>query len=324
MYESFAAVLDVAIQDRGVGVQPQLVRDAVHVQPDVRADLALEGLVVDAVVEDFGPAAGERAQPRLFEPLEDPADARGAVGRLVDLGDLGDVDDLHGGEGLDVQVRAEVFGGAADGAHQVGVVLPGEVGMQAADDVHLRGAGLHCQARLAPDVLKCARVGLVVALPGVEVAELAGQGADVGVVEVTVDVVVGDVAGETLAERVGELAHPPQVVRPIQRQAVVDREPPPGVQRVPHGCECGIEGRGGGERGGHGGVGSENRVKPTDSTARRFGNRAANPCARTVSAAGGGESVRGVRAEGRLNVPMGWLRGQVNGTFGYDVSAVWG
>jgi hypothetical protein len=55
----------VPVEDRRVGVEPQLVRDEVDVEPLVGADLALVRLVVDAVVEDLGAAAGERAEPRL-------------------------------------------------------------------------------------------------------------------------------------------------------------------------------------------------------------------------------------------------------------------
>ena len=110
MHKPLAPVLDVAVEDGRVGVQAQFVRDAVNVEPDVGANLALEGLIVDAVVEDLGPAAGERTEPRGFEPLENPADslatALGPFGGLIDLGDAGEVDNLDGGEGLDVQVAA--------------------------------------------------------------------------------------------------------------------------------------------------------------------------------------------------------------------------
>ena len=61
------AVLDVAVEDGGVGVEAEFVGGAVDIEPDVGADLALEGLIVDAVVEDFCAAAGERAEAGCLE-----------------------------------------------------------------------------------------------------------------------------------------------------------------------------------------------------------------------------------------------------------------
>jgi hypothetical protein len=52
--DAFFGALDVAIEHRGVGVDAQGVGGAVDLEPLVGADLALEDLVVDAVVEDFG------------------------------------------------------------------------------------------------------------------------------------------------------------------------------------------------------------------------------------------------------------------------------
>ncbi len=113
MDEAVVAGLDVAVEDRGVGVEAEFVRHAVDIEPDVGADLALVGLVVDAVVEDFGPAAGERAKPGLLEPRQHPADplapggaalVAGGTGALVLLGDAREVDDLDRSESLDVQL----------------------------------------------------------------------------------------------------------------------------------------------------------------------------------------------------------------------------
>lgn len=58
--------LDVPVEHRGVGVEAEFMGDAVDIEPDVGADLALVRLVVDAIVEDLGPAAGERAESGLF------------------------------------------------------------------------------------------------------------------------------------------------------------------------------------------------------------------------------------------------------------------
>jgi hypothetical protein len=57
--DAFLHRLHVPIQHRGVGEDAECVGGAVDVEPLVGADLALEDLVVHAVVEDLRAAAGE-------------------------------------------------------------------------------------------------------------------------------------------------------------------------------------------------------------------------------------------------------------------------
>ncbi len=64
-----------------------------------------------------------------------------------------------------------------------------------------------------------------VALFAAEGAELAGRHADVGGVDVAIDVEVGHVAVHPLAHVVGQPAHGQHVVRAIEREAVVGAEP---------------------------------------------------------------------------------------------------
>ncbi len=96
--------------------------------------------------------------------------------------------------------------------------------MQPADGVDLRRAGVHGFAGFFLDVIQIAGVRAVVPLLAVELAELAGEGAYVGVVEVAVDVVVGGPAVEPTADRVGEFADAPNVGRGKEEVAVGERE----------------------------------------------------------------------------------------------------
>ena len=49
----------MAVEHGAVGVEPEFVGDEVDIEPLVGADLGLEGLLVDPLVEDLGPAAGQ-------------------------------------------------------------------------------------------------------------------------------------------------------------------------------------------------------------------------------------------------------------------------
>ena len=98
--------------------------------------------------------------------------------------------------------------------------------VQAADDVHLGAAVLDRLGAAGEDLLVAHHVALRVAQVGAERAERAAIDADVGRVEVRVDVVVGDVAVLALADEVGQLAHFGQRhIGPLEEEAVVEREP---------------------------------------------------------------------------------------------------
>lgn len=250
--EAVVTLFDVAVEKRGVGVEPEFVGDAVHVEPDIGPDFALVGLVVDAVVEDLGPAAGQGPESGGFEFGKNVADAGGTVGLLVDLGDFREVDDFDGSKCFDVEVAAEGAGFLADGADHVGVVGEWEVGVEPADAVHLGSAGLDGAAGLGADVVEVAGVGLGVVLLGVEIAELARECAHVGIVHVAVDVVVGDVAVKPASDAVGEGEDAPDVGGLEQEFPVGEGEPLAGVDFVAECVEALIAPRGVGD--GDGGV----------------------------------------------------------------------
>jgi len=126
------------------------------------------------------------------------------------------VHDLHGGEGLEV----DLGGGVPDRFEHVGVVGERQLGVQAANDVHLGRAGVAGVVRLLDDVVEAVLVCAV--LPGlaVELAELAREDADVAVVQVPVDVVIGPVAVKARAGLVGQVAEGVQVAGAKESEAV--------------------------------------------------------------------------------------------------------
>ena len=260
--EALAALLDVPVQHGGVRVDAQLVRGAVHVQPLVAADLALERLVVHAVVEHLGAAARQAAEARLDQVLQHGLHA--LVALAAALGDALQVDDLHGGERLDVD------GGRllADGAQHVGVVAERKPRMQPAHDVHLGGAALARLACLGADVLQAVLVRAVLVLLAVERAELAAERADVRVVEVPVDVEEHLVAVQAPAHHVRQAHHAVDVRRGEEQGAVrggealarLDLARHLGERRVAARMACCRNGVGG-KRHGRGRIGGDARAR---------------------------------------------------------------
>ncbi len=175
--------------------------------------------------------------------------------------------DLHRGERLDVQPRRRL----ADGAQHVGVVLERQPGVQAAHDVDLGGARLGGLRRLVPDLLDGVLVRAFLAALAVERAERAGQRADVRVVQVAVDVVVGHVAVEPAPHQVRERAHGPDVGCLVQQDPVVhvqaapvgdlpDYRPQPLIE--PRNVSRSMQVGTGAEGGGHGAESYAERARP--------------------------------------------------------------
>ena len=93
------------------------------------------------------------------------------------------------------------------------------------------------------DLLVAHHVALRVAQVGAERAEHAAIDADVGRVEVRVDVVVGEVAVLPLADQVGQLADFGQRhVGPLENEAVVERQPLAGFDLFADGFQDGRRG----------------------------------------------------------------------------------
>ena len=107
---------------------------------------------------------------------------------------------------------------------QINVVLERQIGMQAADDVKL-GDRLGVAGRGGvPDLFQRHGVGAGRVLLASEGAQAAGRYANVGVVNVAVDIEVSDVAVHPLANMVRQPADRQNVTRAVERQRVVSRQ----------------------------------------------------------------------------------------------------
>ncbi len=198
--------LHVAVEHGRVGLDPQGVRDAVDLAPALGVGLArVAQLPGQPGREDLRAAAGHGLQPRRLQP--------GQRFLGLDLPAAPEVVDLGGREGLDLHVRM----GGVDGADDPLVVLERPVRMMAAHDVDLA----HLVADHGHHVLDGVLVGAGRALLAGEVAEGAGEHADVGGRDVAVDDEVDAVALAPGLDVVGQAAEPEQVVRREQREPIL-------------------------------------------------------------------------------------------------------
>ena len=124
--------------------------------------------------------------------------------------------DLDGGKGLDVQLVVEL----PQTADQFQIPLFFQSRMQPADHVNLGDPLLHRTAHGGDDLRNRHLKRVRVALARGERAELAGEDADVRVVDVAIENVGGDVAVLALAHEVRDRADRVQVFRRVEPQRV--------------------------------------------------------------------------------------------------------
>ena len=117
-------------------------------------------------------------------------------------------------------------------AQEIAVPVHGQLGVQPADDVEFGGTFGMSQAGAMPYLFERHGVGGGILGALAEGAQLAGCHADVGRIDVAVDVEIRDVAVQALAHEVGHVADGEQVGGAVQRQAVVIVEPLAGLHFV--------------------------------------------------------------------------------------------
>ncbi len=108
---------------------------------------------------------------------------------------------------------------------QVEVILEWQVGMQAADNVEFGDGFGVARAGGVPDFFQRHGVRAGHVLLAAEGAQAAGGDADIGVIDVPVDVEVSRVTVHAFANVIGQPADCQDVARTIEGERVVDREP---------------------------------------------------------------------------------------------------
>ena len=108
---------------------------------------------------------------------------------------------------------------------QVHVIVEGQIGVEAADNVEFRHRFGPAFARLAEGILERHRVGARGVGLAAERAQFATRDADVGRVDVPVDVKISSRALKFLPDAMRKPAERQQIVRAVKRRAVVEVQP---------------------------------------------------------------------------------------------------
>src|SRR5581483_2073251 len=119
-------VLDVPVEHRAVRFQSEFMRDARSLDPLIAIDLVIANHAADALVEDFGAAAGKRIHSGGLQSLQRFADAQ-----LRALREEGDFDHR---ECFQMNLWEALF----ESRNEIEEVLERQIRMQSAHDVKLR------------------------------------------------------------------------------------------------------------------------------------------------------------------------------------------
>ena len=178
-------------------------------EPLAAVDLVIADNVAHAIGKNFGAAAGKRIHARGLQLFQRLANRK--------LRALRQIRDLDHGEGLEMHLRKTLLQSRA----QIEKILKRQVGMQSADDVKLRDRlGVAGSGRLERLVerhgVSAGRIFLAA-----EGAQAARGHANVGRIDVAIDVEIRLVAMHALADRVGHPAHGENVAGAVQGEGVV-------------------------------------------------------------------------------------------------------
>ena len=211
--DAFFYGFHMAVKHGGVGTQADAMSLFGHVEPHAAADLVVADDSAHAGMENFRAAAGTGIHARFLH-LEQ---------RFVDgkLSDAREIVHLDHREGFQVHVRD----GAASGRESVrGKNRNGRSGCRPPTMWNsVAPSRTPCAARsyISSSVKVYAPGESGIAAKG---AKLAVRDADVGGIDVAIDVVIGDVAVALFADVVGQPADGKQIGRLVERDAVVKGE----------------------------------------------------------------------------------------------------
>jgi len=191
-----------AAEHHGRGsAKPQRVRRAMHFDPVIGRRLEAADAAPHIVVQDLGPAAGNRIEAGVPQPGDGVANTQ--------LADLGNVHDLGRGE----TVAPDLGKAVLDGAQQIFVPLDLQVGVQAALHEDAGAAEVERLLDLLENHFLRMEVAFGVAHRPVERAKAAVFRAEVRIVDIAVDDVADDAMRVQLAAHcIGGHADADQVV----------------------------------------------------------------------------------------------------------------
>src|ERR1039458_8801120 len=183
--------------------------EAVDVDPFLGGFLGVANHAANFRIENLRAATRQRAEPGLAQG--------GKRFRHAPLAHPRQVQDLNRRKCFQVQLRIECL----QRTQHVDVVVSFERWMQSANNVNLRDAELERFLRLLEHLWKVVFISARIAPTPIKRAKIAVEYANVGVIDVAVENVIGNVAILALAHEIRHRANGGQILRPIEAETVI-------------------------------------------------------------------------------------------------------
>ncbi len=227
--DAFGGIFDVAVQHGAVRRDPCLVDDAGDVQPTGTIGLVIADFSAHPFGKDLRPAPGTGVEAGVAEARDGFLEAQ--------TGGLGDEVELDHRQCFEVDPGKALL----EGAEELLIVIHQKLGMEAADDVELGDRLIDIPGSDLDSLLHRVGPAVLTILPRhVEGAQFARGNADVGWVEVAIDVEVGAVTMQAFTHQIRHAADPKEIVRRGQQEPVLAIEAISGQHLFCYRCNGGI------------------------------------------------------------------------------------
>ena len=201
MIDAMGERLDVSVEHGARASPPHMVPGAMNVEPFGGGFFAAANCVAHHWIEDFRATAGNRAEPGFTQNFKCVADRHAED-------PLSQMTHLDGSKSLDVKIGIE----RAQFTQKLEIPIFFQARMEPADHVHLRDSKAERFSHHADNFVNRVFKGVCIALLRGESAELAGEDANIGIIDVTIVNVGGVVAVLSLAHDVGDHAKRVKIV----------------------------------------------------------------------------------------------------------------
>src|SRR5438093_1253382 len=212
--DAFFKRFDMSVEHRRIRTDAHLMDGPRDLQPSCARDLMTGDQGPRALGKNLRAASGATAQARFAKPVDDPFQWLSR--------DLGKEIELDHGERFEVHGRKTL----TQTAQQIRVISEWQLGIQAAHNVELRQRIRALLLGKMEHLLQSHGVSTLFAgLARVRaLTELAIDDTHIGVIDVTVDVVEGDVPVEPFSCVIGQTAKGKNVLSPVERNSVLEGE----------------------------------------------------------------------------------------------------
>ncbi len=214
---------DVSVHQRGGAANAAAMRGADDLLPLLGGEFVARKHEADVVVENLGGRSRQSVEAIVAQHAQIIFERH--------AGEFDAVDDLHGRESVNVHAGY----GLLYRAQNVAIVERRQAVRQAALNADFGGADFPGFDGLLRDLLEAEEVGVGFARAAAEGAELAADEADIGEIDIAIDDVGDDIAGQLATQGIGGDQQAEQVVAfgVCQQQALFAREHA-AIQRFHH------------------------------------------------------------------------------------------